>query len=67
VYESITKSELPEGLLPIIERAHKLAPPSTGRFRHREAAALIKVLYCPAFVAICSMLFNSIEQTQFQK
>ena len=65
VDEYITKSELPEGLLPIIERAHRLAPGSTGRFQHQEAAS-IKVLYCPAFVAICSMLFNSIEQPQFQ-
>jgi len=37
--EHITKSELPEGLLPIIERAHRLALRSTGRFQHREAAA----------------------------
>src|ERR1700728_43810 len=38
VDEYITKSELPEGLLPVIERAHRLAPCSTGRFHHREAA-----------------------------
>jgi len=40
VDESITKSELPEGLLPIIERAHRLAPPSTGRIRHRGSGSI---------------------------
>ena len=33
------KSELPERLLPSIERAQKIAPRSTGRVRRKEAAA----------------------------
>jgi hypothetical protein len=60
VHEYITKSELPEGLLPIIERAHRLAPPSTGRFRHREAAAL-RSFTAPLswqFVLCCSTVSN---------
>jgi CheY-like chemotaxis protein len=39
VDEYIMKSELPERLLPIIERAHKIAPRSTERVRRKEAAA----------------------------
>ena len=39
VDDYIMKSELPERLLPIIERMHKIAPRSTERVRRREAAA----------------------------
>jgi CheY-like chemotaxis protein len=39
VDDYIMRSELPERLLPIIERTHKIAPRSRGRFQRREAAA----------------------------
>jgi CheY-like chemotaxis protein len=39
VDEYIMKSELPERLLPIIERAHRIAPRSTGGLQRRETAA----------------------------
>jgi two-component SAPR family response regulator len=39
VDEYVMKSELPERLVPIIERACKLAPRPNKRFSHRRAAA----------------------------
>jgi CheY-like chemotaxis protein len=38
VDDYVMKSELPERLLPIIERVHRLAQYSGGRLQHREAA-----------------------------
>lgn len=39
VDDYVMKSELPERLLPIIERTHEIASRSTGRARRRDAAA----------------------------
>jgi len=39
VDDYIMKSELSDQLVPTIERAHRLAPRSTGRFQRKEAAA----------------------------
>jgi len=39
VDDYVMKSELPERLLPIIERTHRIAPRSTGRLQRREATA----------------------------
>jgi CheY-like chemotaxis protein len=39
VDEYIMRSELPERLLPIIERARRIAPRSTAGLQHRETAA----------------------------
>ena len=39
VDEYVMKSELPERLLPIIERMHRRAPRSADRFQRRRAAA----------------------------
>ena len=39
VDDYIMKSELSDQLVPTIERAHGLAPRSTGRFQRKEAAA----------------------------
>jgi hypothetical protein len=62
VDEYITKSDLPEGLLPIVQRrAHRLAPGSTGRFQHREAAA-VRSFTAPLswqFVLCCSTVSNN--------
>jgi CheY-like chemotaxis protein len=39
VDDYVMRSELPERLVPTIERAHKVAPCRTGRFQRRDAAA----------------------------
>jgi CheY-like chemotaxis protein len=39
VDDYVMKSELPERLLPIIEKTHEIASRSTGRARRRDAAA----------------------------
>jgi hypothetical protein len=39
VDEYVMKSELPERLLPLVERAHMRLPHSNERFQHRGAAA----------------------------
>jgi len=39
VDEYVMKSELPKRLVPIIERAHRLARPSNERFQRSKAAA----------------------------
>jgi CheY-like chemotaxis protein len=39
VDDYVMKSELPERLVPTIERAHKVAPCGTGRLQRKDAAA----------------------------